>query len=185
MNYINTTTGEYPVSEAQIRLAYPNTSFPTTFQAPEEYAVVFQAPQPTFDALTQSVRETPPVLTDKGHYEQVWEVIALDPEQIEANQAAKAVADAELIAERAEALWQAADQYITGYISGVAIGILTLGVIQGKPKALAVTAWSNTVWSDYYARKALVEGGAVPNLDFSTHGPIPHTVPELQDEIGL
>ena len=91
----------------------------------------------------------------------------------------------EPVSEKIEALWQAADQYVTGYISGVAIGILTVGVIQGKPKALAVTAWSNTVWSDYYARKALVEGGAVPNLDFSTHGPIPHTVPELQSEIGL
>ena len=87
--------------------------------------------------------------------------------------------------EKIEALWQAADRYVTGYISGVAVGILTIGVIQGKPKALAVTAWSNAVWSDYYARKALVEGGAVPNLDFSTHGPMPHTVPELQDEIGL
>ena len=91
----------------------------------------------------------------------------------------------EPISEKIEALWQAADRYVTGYISGVAIGILTIGVIQGKPKALAVTAWSNAVWSDYYVRKALVEGGAVPNLDFSTHGPIPHTVPELQDEIGL
>ena len=91
----------------------------------------------------------------------------------------------ELVADSIEALWQAADKYVTDFISGVAIGILTIGVIQGKPKALAVTAWSNAVWSDYYARKALVEGGAVPNLDFSTHGPIPHTIPELQDEIGL
>ncbi len=85
MSYINTTTGEYPVSEASIRTYYPNTSFPTPFQAPNEYAVVFQAPQPTFDALTQSVRETTPVLTDKGHYEQQWEVYELEPEQVDEN----------------------------------------------------------------------------------------------------
>ena len=185
MNYINTTTGEYPVTESMIRLAYPNTSFPVPFQAPEEYAVVFQAPHPTFDALTQLVRETTPVLTDKGHYEQAWEVVALDVEQVEVNQAAKAVADAKLIAERVETLWQAADRYVTGYISGVAIGILTIGVIQGKPKALAVTAWSNAIWSDYYVRKELITSNEQPNLDFSSHGSMPHTVPELQDEIGL
>ena len=185
MNYINTTTGEYPVSEAQIRLAYPNTSFPVPFQAPKEYAVVFQAPQPTFDVLTQSVREVTPVLTNKGHYEQAWEVIALDAETVSLNQEAKEVADTKLIAERVETLWQAANRYVTGYISGVAIGILTIGVIQGKPKALAVTAWSNAIWSDYYARKELITSNEQPNLDFSSHGSMPHTVPELQVESGM
>ena len=83
MSYINTTTGEYPVSEAQIRVSYPNTSFPMPFQAPDEYAVVFEAPQPGFDPVTQYVREGTPVLTDKDHYEQQWEIVELFSTQAE------------------------------------------------------------------------------------------------------
>lgn len=77
MNYINTTTGEYPVSEASIRTYYPNTSFPVPFQAPEEYSFVFPSPQPEHNRVTQSVREVTPVLTSKGHWEQRWEVVPL------------------------------------------------------------------------------------------------------------
>ena len=185
MNYLNKLTGEYPVSESMVRLAYPNTSFPVPFKAPEEYALVFQSPQPTFDALTHSVREIAPVLTNKGHYEQAWEVVALDTEQIEANQAAKAVADAKLINDKIEALWSAADRYTSGHISGVAIGILTIGVMQQKPKALAVTGWSSAIWAEYYARKALVTVTSTDDHDFTGFGAIPFSVPELQAEIGL
>lgn len=74
MNYINTATGEYPVSESDIRAAYPNTSFPVPFVAPEGYTLVFPAPQPEFNPVTQRVQETIPMLTAKGHYEQQWEV---------------------------------------------------------------------------------------------------------------
>ena len=91
----------------------------------------------------------------------------------------------EVIAEKIEQLWQAADKYSTGYISGVAIGILTIGVIQSKPKAIAVTAWSNGLWSEYYARKALITADSVLDLDFSGVGAMPYSVPELQEEIGL
>lgn len=185
MNYINKTSGEYPVSESMVRLAYPNTSFPVPFQAPEEYARVFPAPQPVFDALTQSVREGTPVLTVKGHYEQAWEVVALDTEQIEANQLAKDVADTKLINDKIEALWAATDRYTSGYISGVAIGILTIGTLQQKPKALAVSAWSAAIWAEYYARKALVTATSEVNYDFSMFGNMPYSVPELQEEIGM
>lgn len=199
INYINKPTGEYPVSEAQIRLAYPNTSFPIPFQAPEEYALVFQAPHPSFDAITQHVRELAPVLTGKGHYEQAWEVVprfteytdeegvlhtvaAQEAAAIAADQTNKAEAEAKAIQTKVEALWAAADKYTSGYISGVAIGILTIGVMQQKPKALAVTAWSSAIWSEYYARKTLVTASSIDNLDFSIFGPIPHSVPELQVE---
>ena len=82
-------------SESEIRAAFPNTSFPVPFSPPEGYAVLFASPQPTHDPITQTVRKTTPVLTDKGHWEQTWEVTALDAEAIAANQAAKAVADRE------------------------------------------------------------------------------------------
>jgi len=83
MNYINTTTGEYPVSESMLRLAYPNTSFPVPFQAPEGYVLVFPAPQPEFNPVTQRVQETTPMLTVKGHYEQQLEVQELFSTQAE------------------------------------------------------------------------------------------------------
>lgn len=107
------------------------------------------------------------------------------PEDLAARLEAKTARHAASIAGKIDSLWAAADRYVTGYISGVAIGILAIGVIQGKPKALAVTAWSNAIWSDYYVRKELITSNEQPNLDFSSHGSMPHTVPELQDEIGL
>ena len=88
-NYINTQTGQYPMSETAIRAAFPNTSFPAQFVPPPEYSVVFPAPAPSFDAITQGCREIAPVLTDKGRYEQAYEIFALDAETIAANQAAK------------------------------------------------------------------------------------------------
>lgn len=75
VGYLELSTGRYPVSQSQIRAEYPNTSFPTPFIAPDEYAVVFPAPQPEHDPIIQMVRELPPVLTAKGHYEQQWEVV--------------------------------------------------------------------------------------------------------------
>ena len=83
MNYINTATGEYPVSESTIRAAYPNTSFPVPFVAPEGYVFVFPTPQPEFNPVTQRVQETTPMLTAKGHYEQQWEIIELFSTQAE------------------------------------------------------------------------------------------------------
>ena len=87
MNYINTTTGEYPVTESMVRLAYPNTSFPVPFQAPEEYALVFPAPQPAYDPITQRVQAIAPELTALGHWEQRWEVVELFDTQTEKDEA--------------------------------------------------------------------------------------------------
>ncbi len=89
------------------------------------------------------------------------------------------------VARKIDALWASADAYTSRYISGVAIGLLTIGVLQAKPKAQAVSAWSSAVWDDYYARKALVTVSSVENLDFSNHGPMPYSVPELRAEMGM
>jgi hypothetical protein len=88
-----------------------------------------------------------------------------------------------VIASKIEQLWSAADKYVNGYISGVAVGLLTIGVIQQKPKSLAITAWSQSVWNEYYIRKAAVTFDSVLDLDFSSFGPMPFTVPELQAEV--
>ena len=92
---------------------------------------------------------------------------------------------AEVVAAKIEALWQAADKYVTKYISGVAVGILTVGVIQQLPKATTVSDWSSSIWAEYYRRKALVTYTSQDDHDFTSFGPIPYTVPELQAEAGL
>ena len=53
----------------------------------EQFRVYLLQPtnMPTHDPIVQSVRETTPVLTDKGHYEQQWEVYELDPAQVDEN----------------------------------------------------------------------------------------------------
>lgn len=83
--YIRLSDNQYPLSERDIRNAFPNTSFAQPFN-PQGYAVVFSVPQPTYDWVTQSVREIAPVLTIKGTWEQAWEIVALDPEQVAENQ---------------------------------------------------------------------------------------------------
>ena len=85
MAYIRLIDNFYPLSEREIRDAFPNTSFATPFN-PEGYAVVFPVPQPTFDWVTQGVREIAPQISSKGTWEQVWEVFSLTPEQIAENQ---------------------------------------------------------------------------------------------------
>jgi hypothetical protein len=86
--YINKQTGNYPVTEQQIRMAHPNTSFGVPFYPPEDYAVVFPVPRPDYNPITHVVKEVQPVLTDKGHYEQVFVVEELPEDVVTANQSA-------------------------------------------------------------------------------------------------
>ena len=181
MAYINTHTQQYPVSEAQIRAAYPHTSFSIPFVAPEPYVWVFPTPQPDYDVATQGVMEAAPLWTGKV-YQQGWNVVSLSAEQRAAYQSNKLAQEAQTIADKIEQLWQAADAYVTGCISGVAIGILTIGVMQQKPKCLAVSAWSGQIWTEYYIRKSTITADSALDLDFSSFGPMPYTVPELQAE---
>jgi len=83
--YINTTTLQYPISEREIREATPNVSYAVPFN-PDDYAVVFEKPKPTYDPITQTVIEIAPVLTALGTYEQAWEVVALGSDIIALNQ---------------------------------------------------------------------------------------------------
>lgn len=83
-----------------------------------------------------------------------------------------------------ERLWLAAHLYEQQFISGVGLSILSLGVAQSKPKALAVAAWSNNLWVNYYyPRKQAISFLSEPDCDFTIVGNIPHTVPELSAEI--
>ena len=102
MAYINTQTNQYPVTEQDIRLVYPNTSFANPFVAPDEYAIVFPSPQPTHDPIIQAVREIAPVLTVKGHYEQQWKVVPRFTEYTNENNVVHTVAEQEAAAIEAD-----------------------------------------------------------------------------------
>ncbi len=52
------------------------------FVAPEPYVWVFPTPRPSFDPLTQFVREAAPALSPLGNYEQRWEVVDLSGQQL-------------------------------------------------------------------------------------------------------
>jgi len=83
--------------------------------------------------------------------------------------------------ERVQAIWQGAHDYEYAQISGSAIGMLAIGILQQLPKALAVQGWIQTIWTEYYTRKATGSFDA----DYSLIGPIPHSVPELMAELGV
>lgn len=92
-------------TESEFRAAFPNTSFPQVINYEDfGYAVVFPAPQPAHDPITQSVREIAPVLTAKGHYEQGWEVVPRFKDYTDENGVLHTRADqeAEAIAKDAE-----------------------------------------------------------------------------------
>ena len=83
-----------------------------------------------------------------------------------------------------EILWQAAHAYEYEQSSGSAVGLLVLGVLQKKPKSVAIQGWIQSIWNLYYSRKPTVTHLYDPTLlDFSSCGPIPHTVPELMQEL--
>ena len=137
-------------------------------------------PAPEFDIYTQDIREIEPLLVNDLLTQQ-WEVFQLSEEQF----ATKEEHINKSLEEKIFALWSAADKYTSNYVSGVAIGILTIGVLQQLPKAMAVNNWSRNIWTEYYIRKSQVTVSSVDNHDFSSFGPMPHTVPELQEELGL
>ena len=76
---------EIGISEFYAR--HKQTSFgPQINYAEFGYDVIFPAPPPTFDPITQYARALPAVLTQLGTYQQAWEIVALDAEMIAANQ---------------------------------------------------------------------------------------------------
>lgn len=85
-NYLHLATGLVK-SESQIRNENPQTSYPASFPVPEGYALVFPAPQPAHDPITQFVREVAPKLTSKGHLEQQYEILSLDESSVNINKA--------------------------------------------------------------------------------------------------
>ena len=176
-----TTPSRFGLTFDEVRKLYPDISFPPGKPLTSGEVLSYETtPTPDYDPSTHGVRESAP-----ANGVQQWAVYPLPAGEVQANAEASQAANAKRLQDKIEALWQAADLYTSGYISGVAIGILTIGVLQQLPKAVAVTAWSSAIWAEYYARKALVTATSEDNHDFTAFGPIPHSVPELQAEVGL
>lgn len=94
MAYLNTTTGAYPLSAADIRAAHPNTSFPSDAVGFEDclpdigYAVVSATAQPVIDH-TQNIAEGKPEETASG-YQQTWLVTDATAAEITSRTSAQA-----------------------------------------------------------------------------------------------
>jgi len=84
-----------------------------------------------------------------------------------------------------KALKQAASDYEAKGFSNIGIAILTAGVMQNKPKALAVAAWAEAIWAEYFRRAALITIDTYPDLDFSSIGSAPYTILELKEELSI
>jgi hypothetical protein len=95
MNYINTETGEYPLTDAQVRARFENVTFAAHDFPPAPYVEVQPTAQPAFNPSAQAVSEAAPVLAD-GVWTQAWAVTALPSD----------VAAAKL-AEHQEFMWDA------------------------------------------------------------------------------
>lgn len=176
--YIKLDTLQYPVSEIEIRASNPNTSFPQPFN-PDGYAVVFATPQPAYDQYSQKCTEQAPELTDKGTWQQVWLITDMTGEELEVGRVRKATDEAKAEAVRVDALWQAAHDKEFQAISGSAIGMLSIGGSQAKPKCVAVQNWIMSFWTEYYTRKA----NGSTDTDYSMFGEMPYSVPELIAEV--
>lgn len=150
--YININTNQYPVSEGEIRNAYPNTSFSEPFQPPEDYAWVFSSPPPVHNEVTEYVREILPILTSKGTWEKNWEVLPLDQKTI----------DAKTI-ERANEVRSTRNAKL----------------VQSDWTQVADSPVDKAVWATY--RQSLRELTAQPGFPFDITWPIePVPVPELE-----
>ena len=82
MAYINTETGEYPVSFEQLKKRYPNTSFPSTpLNDFENYVLVKDGPVPSL-TFGQYLEQGEPIAIDGGGYQRNWIVKDYTEEEI-------------------------------------------------------------------------------------------------------
>ena len=114
--------------------------------------------------------------TDKGN-------VLMNPAEIAIVEQTQAEAQSRKLQNNISDLWSAADRYIYRYINGVGLSILSAGVNANKPKARACAKWSDSVWAEYYVRKAKLEKGEAVSMDFSNIGAMPHDILELREEI--
>ena len=160
--YINTKTLEWPVSEQDIKSLYPNTSFAEDFVAPEPFAVIVGVAEPSYNPITQAVRQMTPTVDQTGQWRQTWEVYALEAVQVEANQAAqkKQLQDSVVQATQTRLDGFAKTRNYDGILSLATYATSTNAKFQAEGQ-YGVEARDAT-WSKLYEIMAEVESGARP-----------------------
>lgn len=77
-------------------------------------------------------------------------------------------------------LWDSADKFIHGQISGGALTAIKLSALNGNEQCQAVEAWYQGEWAEYYRRRDLItESGENANTDWSERPLIPYAVRDL------
>lgn len=167
-------------NHSDIRQAFPQTSFPSelTDDTLRSFGV-FPVTKvvPLYDPITQGVRAAAPELTDKGHWEQRWEVYALDPDQVAANQQAAAL---RLRDEIVQATQQRLDDFARTRNYDNILSLCTYAT-SSVPKfqqegQYGVTA-RDTTWAKLYEIFAEVEAGNRPMP--TSYSDIEAELPEL------
>jgi len=74
--FVNIETGEYPITEAQIRADHPQVCFPDPFAPCDGYAAVAPTAPPEHNPATHRVEEAAPV-QDGDAWMQSWRVVKL------------------------------------------------------------------------------------------------------------
>lgn len=87
--------------------------------------------------------------------------------------------------DKIELLWKSASNYEAQRISGSAPIRIAQMAQGGDYKAQEVEAWVESLWADYYGRRAAIMASSTVSEidavseDFSGHGELPHTVQEI------
>lgn len=83
---INIETMQFPIYESELRAQNPGISYPSPLtNPPEPYAWVLVKQPPSFDLMTQELKEVAPKNVD-GIWYQDWEISPLSDEQIAINE---------------------------------------------------------------------------------------------------
>lgn len=99
--FINEVTLEYPLTERQVREAFPDKTLPQVFVCPEGFAEVSATEKPSYNPVSHSLAEGVPELVG-GQWQQTWTLVARD----------QADADDRLSSAR-DAAWESIKQHRT------------------------------------------------------------------------
>ena len=136
--WIHPATNTIFTLHSEIRTFFNNVSFPEVIDESmlQELGIypVMQAPIPMHDPIVQIARELPPVLTNKGHYEQAWEVVPRFSEYTDAEGVTHTVAEQEAAAIEADRKSKV-PQVIT--IRQARLALLAAGLLDNVDAAVA------------------------------------------------
>lgn len=134
---------------SEIRAAFPNTSFPVnlTDEMLNGFGV-YPVTQiaPIFDPITHAAQEATPKLVN-GHYEQRWNVVALSPEQVASNLAAKKGQMVQAVNARRDAAEEARFFYLSKPFDADSRSVQRINTaVQAAQVALAVSTPFELEW---------------------------------------